>query len=125
MFPIHIACYDTGYGWIQMARQYQKAWFSVQPRNFSWYCYDVTIISPTQIKLTIYDMADNFKGGIGKNLGHFWADVDASLTADDIQRHARELAESQRQAEIDAAEDKIITAYQTAILTAVYGQEKP
>jgi hypothetical protein len=40
-------------------------WQRIRPEGFTWYATDFQLTSPTSIRLFVYDMADNYDGGIG------------------------------------------------------------
>ena len=108
MFPFVIACYDTGYKWVWMDRNFEAAWRTVRPKDFGWYCYDVIIHGPTQVEFVVYDIANSFSGGIGAEIGRFKADVDAALTKDPIHAEAYRKVKWARQVELDRAEEALL-----------------
>lgn len=96
-------------------RTFRDTFYSTKP-PVSWYAAKVTILSPTRVKFTMYDMYDNVYGGIGDEVGEYETDVDASITKQHIARKSYELAVQRRQDELDKAEDKIIQKYKKQIL---------
>lgn len=40
----------------------------IREPEFTWYATDMEVLSPTSIKLFVYDIADTFHGGIGSKI---------------------------------------------------------
>lgn len=67
-FPVRFYCSDN-YGWADCPQLARAVWMrlrnSLAPQLI-WYAADMEVLSPTSIRLYVYEMADNFRGGIGK-----------------------------------------------------------
>jgi hypothetical protein len=69
-FPVRIHCSDK-YGWADCPKLAKALWLRLRPElapNLIWYGADMEILSPTSVKLFIYEMEDTFYGGIGKKI---------------------------------------------------------
>lgn len=70
VFPYRCYAHDNGFfaNQPQLARSvWMRIRTTVAP-NLTWYATDMEILSPESIHLYVYDMADNFHGGIGKQV---------------------------------------------------------
>lgn len=69
-FPIRFYATDT-YGWADCPKLAKVIWNRIRtsrPQVKTWYGTDLEILSPDSIKLFVYDIADNFHGGIGDRI---------------------------------------------------------
>ncbi len=103
IFPFTIHCYDNGH-YIEMDNRYRETWLSIKPKDYTWYCYDVTIKSRTEITFTIYGMRDTCYGGIGEKQDQFEVTVDKELTDKSIEKECKRIAREIRQKQIDDEE---------------------
>lgn len=80
-------------------------WEYTRREKFSYYAFDVIVLSQTEVEFVCFDMYDNYWGGKGKEFHRFTATVDKSVTnkhvgrrlfARGIDRRERELAEQER-----------------------------
>lgn len=67
VFPVHFHCHDMG-KWVQCPELATRIWNRVRPKNFSWYCVDLEVLSPEKVKIFVYDMENMTFGGIGKQI---------------------------------------------------------
>jgi hypothetical protein len=65
VFPQRVRCHDMG-SWVSSPYLANSIWMRIRPKGLTWYCADLEILSPTSVRLFVYDMEDNFHGGIGK-----------------------------------------------------------
>lgn len=93
------------------AGQYLDDFLRVKPRGLVWYGYDVTVCSRTKVTFTVYDMLDNFRGGLGKQIATFESAVSEETTRDSVERRILALAKQRRLQEIEANEQAIVKAY--------------
>lgn len=73
VFPHRVHCSDT-YGWADCPRLSKLVWHRLRldpnrvPAKLTWYATDLEILSPKSIKLFVYEIEDNFRGGIGDRI---------------------------------------------------------
>lgn len=79
--------------------------------KFSCYCYDVIILSQTEIEFVCFDMYDNYYGGKGKEIHRFRAIVDKSVTNEYIGRRLFARGVDRRERELAEAERKLCQKY--------------
>ena len=65
VFPARIRCHDMG-NWVNMPELARSIWMRIRPKDLTWYCVDLEILSPTSVRLFVYSMENNFHGGIGE-----------------------------------------------------------
>lgn len=69
-FPTRFYCADN-YGWAECPPLAKMVWQRLRRSLGSkliWYGVDMEVVSPTSINLFVYEIADNFSGGIGKRI---------------------------------------------------------
>lgn len=66
IFPNRYYARENGY-LVESIELAKKVWQRL-PERKPWYAADMEILSPTSIRLFIYDMADSYSGGIGKRI---------------------------------------------------------
>jgi len=54
-------------GWVDSPNLAKTVWLRIKT-GLIWYAVDYEILSPTSIRLFVYDMADSCHGGIGKQI---------------------------------------------------------
>lgn len=54
-FPIDLNAYDNGH-FIEMANSFRPAFMAGRKQGMPWYAFDVSILSPTKVMFTVYDM---------------------------------------------------------------------
>ena len=64
VFPRRVRCNDMG-NWVSMPDLAKSIWMRIRPKGLTWYCVDLEILSPTSLRLFVYDMENNVHGGIG------------------------------------------------------------
>lgn len=79
--------------------------------KFSCYCYDVIILSQTEVEFVCFDMYDFCYGGKGKEIHRFRATVDKSVTKEYIGRRLFARGVDRRERELAEAERKICHKY--------------
>jgi hypothetical protein len=69
IFPHRYYCSDR-HGWGDSPRLARLVWDRIRTLSTvsGWYAVDMEIISENSINLYVYDMADNFRGGIGARI---------------------------------------------------------
>lgn len=115
-FPFRLYC-DHERGW--SASQFKNTFMKVKPAGLTWYGYDVIIHSPTEIEFVVFEMYDNFSGGVGNEIARFTATVSRSVTDRDIRSRSMELAVDRRRHELCEAEAEIINRYANEFLAAL------
>lgn len=90
---------------------FRKVFYSVKPKDFTFYAYDVVIRSRTKVTFNVFDMADNFYGGVGKKIAEYEAKVTSDMTKPHIDKKLMYLAEMIRAEEIEKAEKALINAH--------------
>lgn len=118
VFPFTVHC--DGYG--QSPPSFVNDFLRTRPREFGWYCFDVEVHSRTKVTFVVFGMQDNFSGGKGSEAFRFDADVPSATTAQSVSFRLRLLAEARREAELHAAEEKIIQSYVAEILSDLEAQ---
>ena len=92
MYPILLAAFDNG-SYIQMERKFQDIVIKeVYKRNTSWYAFDVSILSKTEVKLDVYAMRCNVYSRIGDLEFSFITVVPEAMTREYIVEKAIALA---------------------------------
>lgn len=109
-FPFTLHAVETPH-YTSSPHAFRDAFLKAKGELAGWYAYDVTVKSRTAVEFTVYDMRDNFYGGIGKQIARFATKVSAAVTADAVERRIRDFAEVRRRDELQAAEDAIIAGY--------------
>lgn len=60
------------FGYADSPRLARAVWMRVKntlaPPNMTWYATDMEVLSPTSIRLFVYDIEDTFHGGIGERI---------------------------------------------------------
>lgn len=117
IFPIKLRAYETPH-YTSSPHQYRAAFMAAwradttrTRRNDSWYAFDATIVSRTEVEFVAYHMRDSFSGGIGDECWRGKATVAADLTANDIERAIFKAAAERRDTERRAEELAIIERY--------------
>lgn len=118
VFPFTLSAHDNGH-FVSSPRGFDAAFKAAKPEGLSWYAFDVTVHSPTEVTFTPYGMACMAYGGIGAAKPSFSAVVTAEVTRPAIVRVATNLARWRRKAELEAAEDAIVAAYASKILAEI------
>lgn len=69
VFPYRFYATDT-YGWADCPQLAKMVWARLREQHYkiTWYGVDFEIITPTSIRLFVYEIADNFRGGIGDRI---------------------------------------------------------
>lgn len=79
--------------------------------KFSYYCYDVIVLSQTEVEFVCFDMKDNYYGGKGKEIHRFRATVEKIVTSAYIGRRLFSRGVARREQELAEAENKICQNY--------------
>jgi hypothetical protein len=77
--------------------------FQKNRTDATWYAADVIVHSFTEIEFVVFDMADNFSGGIGDEIYRVTATVTAKETEHVISHEAIRAADREIQAEMRQA----------------------
>src|SRR5690606_21629195 len=101
--------------WVEGPRAFREVSMAAKPAELTWYAYDVTIRSPTEVTFAVYGMHSFPTGCVGEMTATFQALVAAEVTAPAIPREAMRLARCQREEETAQAEDEIVRRYVEAI----------
>lgn len=113
LFPFTLHCdRDRGLS----PYEYRKAFMTAKPERLTWYGYDVVVESPIRVTFVVFDMLDNFHGGVGKEIHRFGVDVEDSLTRRDVVRRATSVAAERRRKEVEREEDRIVATYVQELL---------
>lgn len=75
--------------------------------RFSWYAFDVIVLSQTEVEFVCFDMEGFCYGGKGKEFHRFTATVDKSVTSPTIGRRLFNRGVERRAYELEQAERKI------------------
>lgn len=70
VFPHRLYCSDT-YGWADCPRLSNMVWRRIRTKvapDLRWYATDMEILCPKSIKIFVYEIDDNFRGGIGERI---------------------------------------------------------
>ena len=67
IFPHRYYC-SHNFGWADCPRLSKAVWHRIRPKGKSWYATDMEILDENSIKLYVYDIADNYSGGIGERI---------------------------------------------------------
>ncbi len=116
-FPFTIFAHDNGH-YVQEPWGFRRAFLKIKPEGLTWYTFNVTIKSPTEVEFTTYGMYSFSTGGIGKKEHTFSATLDIEITREAITNEARRRARLKRQQELDEAENAVIETYTSAIIKA-------
>lgn len=65
IFPINFNSYQTEYGWVDIPWVLRDIWIRVKPKGQQWYALYGTLNAGPVLEITVHDMWDNFRGGIG------------------------------------------------------------
>lgn len=114
LFPFTIECDYRGWS----AHAFRDAFLARKPEGLTWYAYDVVVRSPNDVEFIVYSIACNVRGGVGREVARFQAEVPRSTTWPSIERQAEQLAKVLRRKELTEAEDEIIRGYASAIIAA-------
>lgn len=114
VFPFTLYCGANGGG----DHTFRNTFMAHRPKDVTWYGYDVVVNSPTSVTFVVYNMHDNYRGGLGKEILRFDVNVPVEVTLPRIGERAMFLAAAKRQEELDEAEEKIVQRYAQDILTA-------
>ena len=117
-FPFTLYASDNGH-YVRSPDAFRVLWLRTRPEGQSWYCYGVTIKSPTAVTFVIYDMADSARGGIGEIRATYDAVATPTLTKEAIEKRAMELARLRRDEELAQYETAIITGYAEELLRSI------
>lgn len=118
LFPYSLRCSAQG-TFVHSAREYQDiVILEAKRRKTSWYAYDVDVLSPVCVKITVYDILDTVYGGIGEFKFEFTTPVFESKTRKTTVERAIELAQEQRRREVIAEEERIIARYADELLSS-------
>ena len=115
-FPFTVHCaenYHTPF-------EFKDTWMKIKPAKLTWYAYSVEVKSPTEIEFIVFDMKDNYFGGIGAKIGTFKATVTPDVTRKSIIARAARLAADKREQELEAEEARIVGQYTHDILSEIY-----
>lgn len=110
-FPFTLGAWDSGYGWSRSPTDFQGAFMANKPEGLVWYAYDVEVKSPTLVEFTVYDMACNVKGGIGRKIAEFGATVEPWVTQTAIEARVKVLAQAVRDRELARQEERKVEGY--------------
>jgi hypothetical protein len=67
VFPVKFHCSDT-YGRADCPALAKMVWMRIRDPGFTWYGVDMEVLSAESIMLHVYEIADNFSGGIGQRI---------------------------------------------------------
>ncbi len=67
-FPHTIHCFEFGGGNVVTDPLARKIWQRVRPPEMSWYALDLTLNSPTEVRISVFNIRDNFYGGVGEQI---------------------------------------------------------
>lgn len=79
--------------------------------RFSIYCFDVVILSPTEVEFICFDMLDNLYGGRGKKFHQFKVECPREIIEPYISERLVERAIARRNAELELKEMEIVAGY--------------
>lgn len=115
VFPFTVRSKDTGHfiikpeGFGDIVRSQRGKLFD------SYYAYDVTFIRATEVKIVVYDMFDNFRGGIGKEIASFEVEVELVRSKPHVDKRIHEMAKSLREEQLRLEEEAIVKTYEETI----------
>jgi hypothetical protein len=95
---------------------FKDVFLSAKPADLIWFASDVIVISETLVEFVVFGMRDFVYGGIGDHLMSFRTDCLPSVTRDSVVKRCIELAQIQREREIEYSEDVAIGSYANALL---------
>lgn len=100
IFPFRVNSYDNGYHIIK-PWQDDRIFLKYKPKGFTWYAYDIKLLSKTRARFTVYKIKDYFYGGIGEVDFEFECEVEERDTKSLIERYvmklSREIEEGEEQ----------------------------
>lgn len=126
VFPYRVYARDMGL-WVQSPDLAQAVWHRLRvdpnkwPRRLTWYAADMEILSPESIRLFVYDIEDNFRGGIGKKI---YEEVVSEFTTAEIvmlDRMVRNIYTAAAEAEFQRREDAARTEKVMALRKELFG----
>lgn len=105
IFPVRIYAQELEYS-VFTPELAQSVWMRQRPTGMIWYCADFEIITPTSIRLFVYDMRDNFHGGIGDCIHE--VEVDKFTPAEEamLARHVMKVYTDRAAEELRRREDE-------------------
>lgn len=121
VFPIELRAYETAHFTSSPYRYrdvFVAAFLAERPKG-SYYAFDVTIHSRTEVSFTAYDMRDFCFGGIGDIIWRGSATVSQELTDEDVEQAIQRAAAVQLIAERAAEDRRIIGGYADQIRAAL------
>lgn len=95
---------------------FKEVFFSAKPADLKWFASDVIVISETLVEFVVFGMRDFVYGGIGDHLTSFRTNCLPSVTRDSVVNRCIELAEIQREREMEYSKDVAIGSYANALL---------
>lgn len=104
--------------------EFRDEFLAVKPARMHWYAYDVLIKSPTSIVFVVYNMRDNFKGGVGDEIARLKSECSEAKTKPWIETHAFNLALRKLDAFILAIKYKVAKVQARIMLAKVYRRRK-
>lgn len=69
-FPYRFYCVDN-YGWADCPPLARMVWLRLRKTlapDLTWYGVDMEVLNPESIKIFVYEIEDNFRGGIGNRI---------------------------------------------------------
>lgn len=102
LFPVRIQCFDNGH-YVSNPEVAESIWMRTKDK-ISWYALDAEILSETSVRVIVYDIANNFSGGIGKEKHRFET---SELTPDELAMVQKAIAVKQRRIAEDVYEDRL------------------
>ena len=89
LFPFTIYA-DSNHGGV--SHGFRQIFMEHRKPDVTWYAADIIVNSDTEIEFVVYDMKDNFYGGVGKEIYRVPATVTQSKTIAAISREAKRQA---------------------------------
>lgn len=126
VFPYRVYAYDMG-TWVQSPDLAQAVWHRLRvdpnkwPRRLTWYAADMEILSPESIRLFVYDIEDNFRGGFGKKI---YEEVITEFTTAEtvmLDRMVRDIYTEAAEAEFQRREEAARTEKIMALRKELFG----
>jgi hypothetical protein len=118
MFPFTVRARDNGHVVTQphCRNSFQKQ----KPKGKTWYAFDVTVHNRDRsCTFTVYDMEDNFHGGIGKEICKFDGILDENEYIELRDTRIIQMARVQEEAEYQAKRQERVTEIQKQLLSWV------
>ena len=116
-FPFTIG-YDSRFGGINY--DYRALFMANKPKDMIWYAAAVIVHSPTQVEFVVYEMYDNYYGGVGAEIARFFVAVDKTANDKAMEQRSFIMSEKLMLMEERAKRAKRIEAGAKALLAEAY-----